>query len=122
MLKKLAYIFVFLSVILTVSHSIIGHHHHFETADINSHQNDTKDDEHDHSIFSFGQLDESFIFSHHNTTIANDVNTILFIIPCNKIRLKINFLKARIDFITREEFPPPKEYYYSISYRGPPTS
>lgn len=122
MLKKLAYIFIFLSVVITVSHSIIAHHHHFETAieEANHHHDDGDDDHHDHSMFSFGQLDENFIFSHTHTTISNDVNTTLFLIPVNPLLVTINFSIGRTDFITHQEFPPPEDYFHSASHRGPP--
>ena len=120
MLKKLAYFFIFLSVVITVSHSVIAHHHHFETA-IEEADHHHDDDDHDHSMFSFGQLDENFIFSHSNIVLSNDVNTTLFLIPANPLLVTINFSIGRTDFITHQEFPPPKDYFHSASRRGPPT-
>ena len=122
MLKKFAYIFIFLSVLITVSHNAVAHHHHFETeAEEADHHDDGDDDHHDHSMFSFGQLDESFIFSHSNITLSNDLNTTLFLIPANPLLVTINFTTGRTDFITHQEFPPPEDYFHSASYRGPPT-
>ena len=120
MIKKFPYIFIFLSVIITVSHSIIAHHHHFDTSiEEANHYHD--DDEQDHSMFSFGQLDESFIFSHSNLTLSNEASTTLFLIPTNPLLVPINYTIGCTDFITHKEFPPPEDYFHSASYRGPPT-
>lgn len=122
MFKKLSYIFIFLAVFITVSHSIIAHHHHFEeTLAESDHHDDGEDDDHDHSIFSFGQLDESFDFSKYYIGISNDLNAILFLIPVNPNLLAVIFTTGRTDFITHQEFPPPEDYFYSASHRGPPT-
>ena len=120
MLKRLSYIFIFFSVVITVGHSIIAHHHDFEATESHHHDNG-EDDDHDHSMFSFGQLDENFIFSHSNFTLSNDVNTTFFLIPSNPLSVKINFSIGRTDFITHQEFPPPEDYFHSASHRGPPT-
>lgn len=122
MLKRLANIFIFLSVIITVGHNVVAHHHHFETEEEESHHQDGADDKHhDHEMFSFGQLDDSFIFSHSHTTFSNNVNTTLFLIPTNELSIAINFSIGRTDFITHQEFPPPEDYFHSTSLRGPPT-
>lgn len=121
MLKRISHFFIFISVTITLSHGIVAHHHHFEEVFIESHQHSDNDDHHDHSLFSFGQLDESFIFSQSYPTISNDVNTTLFLIPSNQLLALTNSSIARTDFITHQEFPPPEDYFHSASHRGPPT-
>ncbi|MES2132471.1 MAG: hypothetical protein V4506_08975, partial [Bacteroidota bacterium] len=105
-------------VFITVSHSIIAHHHHFKETLAELHH---PDDDHDHSVFSFGQLDENFIFSQSHTTISNDVNTTLFLIPANPLLVTISCTISRTNSITHQEFPPPEDYFHSTLLRGPPT-
>ena len=122
MLKRLAYFFIFLSVVITVSHNIVAHHHHFEAeAEEAQHHDDGDDDHHDHNMFSFGQLDDSFTFSDSHITVNNDVNTTLFLIPSTPFSLTVNIVEGRRDFITHQEFPPPEDYFHFASHRGPPT-
>jgi hypothetical protein len=85
------------------------------------HDDDGGDKDNDHNVFSFGQLDEVFIFSQHQANITNHAIATLFLIPINGLSLLLELYENKTYFITHHEFPPPQEYFYSSSLRGPPT-
>lgn len=64
MIKKVSYIFVWVSMLIAFGHQMIRHHHH-HAHDIVHHEHDRDDDmdQDGHNVFSFGQLDDSYI--HH---------------------------------------------------------
>jgi hypothetical protein len=120
MLKKLSHIFIMFSVIITVSHNIIAHHHHFESGQLELVQHQEKEDG-NHSLFSFGQLDEHFPFTYFSTTISNDANIVLFISPLS-ISANTADLSNAFNFIPFQELHSSDESIHYALRRGPPPS
>lgn len=121
MLKKLSYIFLLLSVTIILSHNIVAHHHHFETAATESQHHDDADDDHDHSIFSFGQLDETYLHSNDQIQLDNSFVCLFYVQP--EFIFDLKSCLANRDFNIVEIFPPPDDpCYLSSNLRGPPIS
>ncbi len=121
MVKKLAYIFIFLSVIITVSHSIINHYHHFETAVAESHHHHDNGGDQGHSLFSFGQIDESYIQSNNQLNLNN--NFVFLFIVHTFINLELIGDTDKQEFSIAEDYPPSDNpFSKSHSLRGPPIS
>jgi len=120
-LKKWPYILILLSVFIIVSHNIIAHHHHHEIEATHHDHNDDTDEDGDHNLFSFGQLDETYIHSNDQVQVNNSFVSLFYIQPvfsCN-----INSPSAKQEFSITEIFLPPDNYCcQSHSLRGPPIS
>lgn len=116
----MAYIFIFLSVVITVSHSIISHHHHCETAVAESHHHhDGDDDDQDHSLFSFGQLDECYIQSSDQVNL--NTNFVFLSIVNAFFNLELIGDTDKQESSIAEDYPPSDNpYSKSHSLRGPP--
>ena len=117
-MKLLAKIFVATAFSFLLAHNLIPHHHHdhFEIT-----QNHHDDDHHDHSIFSFGNLDDNFINAQHNFSINPNSVSLIFLLPDSYLTPQINFSKCKVDFAFVDESPPPDKHFPSSSHRGPPT-
>ena len=131
MIKVLQKILLLVAVITVTGHSILPHFHHDEIpATINHHHEDeeqpagkhhhdddnTKDNQ--HSLFSFVQLDENFV------PAKGQVKT--FELPVEYLPVVITFLSSKFSASTKthygwyREYPPPDDYWYISSLRGPP--
>lgn len=116
----MATIFIFLSVVITVSHSIINHHHHYETLVAESHHNHDGDgDDQNHSLFSFGQLDGSYIQSNNQVRLNNDLVFMSDVHQFTNLELICDTDKQKSSIA--EDYPPSDNpYSKSHSLRGPP--
>jgi len=115
--KKWSYLLVVISVMITVGHNVIAHHHHFAKSAYQNHHDD-KEGEHDHSIFSFSQLDEAYICSNDQLRVDNNIVVLCF------IQLEL-FYTASIPAVKRvfrhEVHPPPNDpHCCCLFFRGPP--
>lgn len=128
MLQK---ILLLIAVITVTGHDILPHLHHDEPAIIvNQHQNeeqqpagkhhhdDDKNKNNHHGIFSFVQLDENFIPANGQAKT--------FELPVMYMPVLITFLSnnfsasAKTHYGWYREYPPPDDYCYISSLRGPP--
>jgi hypothetical protein len=108
-------ILLLVSYSFLLAHTIVPHHHDDPAEAIQSHHDDGKD----HNIFSFGQIDNSFLPSQKEVIKYNDCSSQF--IPClYQFTSPINSVSSDNEFPVFEEFPPPKNYFYSYSFRGPP--
>ena len=118
MLKKLSYFFLFISVCITVSHNVIAHHHELESLHYgHSHHHNEHDGDDDHNVFSFAQLDETFI--HSNDQIQFDCSSLSIV--KNEFIFDFKLFSQDQPLIIDRVFPPPNDLYrYISSLRGPP--
>jgi len=98
-----------------LAHTLVPHHHDDEKEAIESHHDDGKD----HNIFSFGQIDHSFLPSQKAVVKQSDLASISpFVFYFSNLFVSLN--SSNITFQVLEEFPPPKNYFHPYSFRGPP--
>lgn len=116
----MATIFIFLSVVITVGHSIIIHHHHCETIVAQTHHHHDEDgNDQDHSLFSFGQLDESYIQSNNQVRLNNNFVFMSIVHQFTNLELIGDTDKQKSSIA--EDYPPSDNpYSKSHSLRGPP--
>lgn len=113
------------------AHSVVPHHHHDETPVATqhhddeeqssrlSHHDDDKDDH--HGIFSFAQLDETFVPA---TSQNNSFELPITCLPALVATyLSDNFAgNTKAHFGWYKEYPPPEKTFPHLSHRGPPTA
>ncbi|SRR6266487_2011401 len=98
-----------------LAHVLVPHHHEDPKEAIESHHDNGKD----HNIFSFGQIDNSFLPSQKEVVKHNDY-VFRFVLNLYEFSITINSLSSNNEFPVFEEFPPPKNHFFSCSHRGPP--
>ena len=109
--------FVGLALLVVLGHTAIAHHHHDEFVIAEDHHD--HDDEHEHSIFSFGHLDEDFVPSKSQQNLPADLG--YFIAELILGEMQNHFaISSKIDYQLRNEYPPPDNHYHTTSLRGPP--
>jgi len=119
MLKRLAFPFLLLSVLITVSHAIVAHHHHFGEA---AHQQGSSEEQdEDHNLFSFAPLDEIFVPTNEQLHIADNAATLCL------LQAEFSFTLQTVETLTpvylAGDYPVPDNPYYThSSLRGPPLS
>lgn len=101
-----------------LGHSLVTHNHHNDIEKVQSHH----DHDDDHNIFSFGQLDDTFVPSQNQVTVCSDCAVLPFMHTSYNLTLQINFPASLNNPPAFQEFPPPKNYFSSLSYRGPPAA
>jgi len=119
---------MFLALSVVLAHSVFPHHHHVESEEVNysedtdhHHENDSdhhhhKADNHEHSIFTFGQIESTFLTGKQIILpiIVAPVFEVFewsFVAYCNK----------EPDDIYIEDIDlPPMRQCQQISFRGPP--
>ena len=107
-----------ISVLITLTHKVVGHHHHISEIDHQDNHDGDHDDDHDHSIFSFVQLDDTFIHSNEQVQVNNSFVILCFIQP--------NFFSTESipeehPVFKDETYPPPDNpHCRHLSFRGPP--
>lgn len=104
---------------IVLGHGIIAHHHHDDVSEI-AHHDDGEEDDQDHSLFSFGQLDESYIQSNDQVSLNN--NFVFLSIVHTIINLELIGETKKQEFNIAEDYPPDDPYSKSHSLRGPPIS
>ena len=107
-----------LSVFIIVIHNITAHHHHYkiEVSENNPHDSDNKDE---HNIFSFGQLDETYIHSDDQIHLSESFS-VLFLAE-QIFSFTQNLENEKTDFNYSEVIIPCSNFCIaSYSLRGPP--
>jgi hypothetical protein len=102
-----------------LAHSAFPHHHHIAKPVAEHHHHDKDhhqhDDEHDHSVFSFSQIDEIFI----NGKLLSVSIVITFVAtPC--FTLVVSEEDVTAEYFTRGVHRPPLISVSQQSFRGPP--
>jgi hypothetical protein len=121
MLKKYSIIIILIfSYTVVLGHGIFAHHHHeaFEVSD--HHDDDHDDDDHDHSLFSFGTIEDNFIPGNPQVTVNSNVGIQLFTFLHNFSLIDTPLFEREIVYSTYQEFPPPENYHHSCGLRAPP--
>jgi hypothetical protein len=115
-------ILISLTCTLVLGHNIFPHHHHDEAAAIEHHHGHDDDDDHDHNIYSFGQLDESFVPAKIQCGLYCDYASIIFAQPVNEFNFELTPFNKKPEYSFKKEFPPPGNYHHKLSLRGPPVA
>lgn len=102
---------------LVLGHGMIAHYHHDDVGEMEHHDEDS---EKSHSIYSFGQLDESYIQSNDQISLNN--NFVLLSFVHTIINLELIRDTDKKEFSIAEDYPPDDPYSKSHSLRGPPIS
>mgnify|MGYP001617045446 CR=1 FL=1 len=120
-LKKIfCKILICLALLIVMGHSIVVHHHHDDVDTAIAKEHDDHDSDHHHGIFSFGHLDDDFLLSNVQRSLAADMSVFIM----------YEFTGYSHDFLItndspeyhfKNEFPPPDNHSYHFSLRGPPT-
>lgn len=130
MKKGVHNILLLVAVITVLAHSTSAHHHHDETtiamehheeeepSDVTHHDNGK--DDHD-GIFSFAQLDESFVPV--NSQKSSFELPLTYLPALIATYLADNFsANTKTQFGWYKEYPPPDKNLPPSSHRGPPTA
>ncbi|MBS1562825.1 MAG: hypothetical protein JST39_00495 [Bacteroidetes bacterium] len=119
-------IFVTLAFLIVLGHNAFPHHHfhHEGTAAQHLHGNDDDDDAdgnaaHDNP-FCFKQLDH--VFTSSGAEIALTPAAIVYLLPEHIYIVAPVVTTARIEYVFKDEFPPPGPPRHTASFRGPPVS
>lgn len=121
MSKKLSYIFLLFSLVIIVSHNITAHHHHSEFELAQNAVPDDSENDNDHNIFSFGQLDEAYL--HSNDQVVLDNNFVFFLNFQSVFTFNIAPQTVQPVFVTQPPTQLAVRYLASDnSRRGPPVS
>lgn len=115
--KFLITFFVLLAYGLVLGHGIVVHYHHDDVREMAHHDDE---DEKSHGLFSFGQLDESYIQSSDQVSLNN--NFVFLSIVHTFINLELIGETQKQQFFLGEDYPPDDPYSHSYSFRGPPIS
>jgi hypothetical protein len=134
MIRVLNRILLMIAVITVIGHSILPHVHHSDQqvalhtdhkhsvdSKKSHHHHESEDDsENKHSLFSFVQLDDSFIPSGKGT-IVKQVSEIASLIPVI-LTFSIESIVAepRVHVNKYSQYPPPDPYLSLLPSRGPP--
>ncbi len=110
-------IVVLLALLVVMGHSILPHHHEEHAAIEHHHDNDP-----DHNVFSFIQLDEAFIPSKTGCSANYDSHSPIFISQLNEFNFTLTSFNKKPDYSFEKEFPPPRDYFNILSFRGPPVA
>jgi hypothetical protein len=117
--KLVAKIFVAVAFSFLLAHDFVAHHHHDEFEIAQQHY-DEDADHHDHSIFSFGDLDDNYLSSQTHFSAAKTIIPLWFLLSENFSSNNIQEFSNE-DFAFAAEYPPPEKFFPSFSHRGPPT-
>ncbi|HCL06537.1 MAG TPA: hypothetical protein DHW64_11500 [Chitinophagaceae bacterium] len=134
MIKMLNRILLMIAVITVIGHSILPHvhhsdqqvsvhadHEHSEDPKEKHHHHESGDDsENEHSLFSFVQLDDSFIPSGKGTNVKQ-VSEITFYIPVAlTFSIESVVAESRVHVSRYSQHTPPDPYLLLLPSRGPP--
>jgi Ca2+/H+ antiporter len=101
---------------LVLGHGMVAHYHHDDVSEIAHHDEDS---EKSHSLFSFGQLDESYIQSSDQVNL--NTNFVFLSIVNTIFNLKLIGDTDKQESSIAEDYPPSDNpYSKSHSLRGPP--
>ena len=101
-----------------LGHGMVAHYHHDDVREMAHHHDE--DSEKSHSLFSFGQLDESYIQSNEQVCLNN--NFVFLAVVHTFINLELIGETQKQEFYIAEDYPPDDLYSKSHSLRGPPIS
>lgn len=107
-----------IAVFVVLGHSIAAHHHHEEL--VSDQHYVGPNDHHEHSLFSFGHLDEDYIQSNVQHSFINYI--VLPGVAIFQISNDNTPVLEKTNFPNKEEYPPPDNYLLSFSLRGPPAT
>ena len=126
MIKWLRKILVSLTVFTVLGHGMIAHQHPEDIAVI-SHHDDHVDDDHDtnqhqeNNPFSFKFLDHLYT-PPGSVFYSWDSEGIYFLLSENGYSVETPENILPWQFFIKNEHPPPVQFHYSLSLRGPPVS
>ena len=112
MFRRLTHIPILFSLLITIAHKSVSHHHHREIKSHHHHH-----ESHEHNSFSFVHLDDTFLNA-SSSKIATDF-------PVCEINeghsfFEIRFSPITLAYIIRQDYPPPDPLIHSSYFRGPP--
>lgn len=114
-IKGLHLLLLALGIILT--HSVFPHHHHFDQDDHKQTEHQEQSTSHQHSSFTFGHLDESFIRSKDTLPLTISLD-ICFGRLCPAFETTIVAEKEGSDMY--DTLIPFEERFLHVLFRGPP--
>lgn len=122
MLRRLSNIFLLLSVFITLGHNVVAHHHELENLHHgHNHHHDEQDPDSRHNIFSFAQLDETYLHSNSQTQLNFDSHPLAILNSGFIFDIKL-FSETQL-LNTSNVFSPPQNISpHILSLRGPPLS
>ncbi|TWI79011.1 hypothetical protein IQ13_3402 [Lacibacter cauensis] len=129
MKKALQKIFLFVAVMTVMGHHVLPHLHHDKISVDIYHAHDQhlleqqpldNNEDNQHHVFSFSQLDENFVPASSQNKCADVPLTFLpaIMIVCLSTDLPTI---VKPPFGSYKVYPPPEKYFSSSSRRGPPT-
>jgi hypothetical protein len=122
MVKFLEKILIALAIFLVLGHHIFPHHHHDDPPVIEHHDDHDHDHGMDHSLFSFGHLDDIYLPGKVVCSLNGDFTLHFYILPANQFETDLIFYNRFQSFFPKNEFPPPRAFLVFHLLRGPPVS
>ncbi len=114
-------IFVSLAIVLVCGHNVFPHHHHDEELIIDQHHG--QDDDHhdgDHDLFSTAHVDDAFVTGKMQCGFYFDAAPVVLETAYRIFNAELTFVYKKPEYSLNKEFPPPSDYHYTSSLRGPP--
>ena len=102
-----------------VKHQITHHHSHHEHEKESNHHDHQENKDNHHSLFSFAQLDESFIPSKWQY-LSVELPLLYLVTPVITYQYNPIKEKSKTYFGFYKEFPPPGNFLSTLPSRGPP--
>ena len=131
MQKLLQKILLFIAVIIVVGHNTLPHHHYEDIQELIQHHHNNEQEEprhhHDHDenkdnehdIFSFAQLDESFVPAKWQH-LSLKLPVLYFVTPVVTYQYNLIRERSKTHFGYYREFPPPGNFLSNLFSRPPP--
>src|SRR5689334_21624503 len=116
-MKWITKIFIVAACCVLMAHNFVAHHHHTQRHELEvEHHHD--DDDSDHNIFSFEDLDGSYLTSQSFHGISKISSFVMYLLPENSVVIRSNYSEP-FDAVV-SQCPRPEPVSRSFSRRGPP--